>query len=171
MHHLCYPPLPYYDFLFVSLFVWWITFLFFLHSISFLLQETANCLLFKLRSLFLRVKIIIEEIERDEEALKDDLYSADRKFAEYYNVSSNLYMVLYLSFVLISEPNISMPFLLSSSNSLQLICNYIYPAFQVLEQILGVLIKLVKDLKLQNQHKYVSFTCFLYWWVLIMCLS
>lgn len=56
-----------------------------------------------------RVKIIIEEIERDEEALKEDLYSADRKFAEYYNV---------------------------------------------LEQILGVLIKLVKDLKLQNQHKY-----------------
>lgn len=56
-----------------------------------------------------RVKVIIEEIERDEEALKEDLYSADRKFAEYYNV---------------------------------------------LEQILGVLIKLVKDLKLQNQHKY-----------------
>ncbi|XP_021766191.1 AUGMIN subunit 4-like [Chenopodium quinoa] len=56
-----------------------------------------------------RVKIIIEEIEKDEEALKEDLYSADRKFAEYYNV---------------------------------------------LEQILGVLIKLVKDLKLLNQHKY-----------------
>uniref|UniRef100_A0A803LSK1 AUGMIN subunit 4 n=1 Tax=Chenopodium quinoa TaxID=63459 RepID=A0A803LSK1_CHEQI len=49
------------------------------------------------------------EIEKDEEALKEDLYSADRKFAEYYNV---------------------------------------------LEQILGVLIKLVKDLKLLNQHKY-----------------
>lgn len=56
-----------------------------------------------------RVKIMIEEIEREEEALKEDLYSADRKFAEYYNV---------------------------------------------LEQILGVLIKLVKDLKLQNQHNY-----------------
>lgn len=27
---------------------------------------------------------------------------------------------------------------------------------QVLEQILGVLIKLVKDLKLDHQHKYVS---------------
>lgn len=56
-----------------------------------------------------RVKIIIEEIEREEAALREDLYSADRKFAEYYNV---------------------------------------------LEQILGVLIKLVKDLKLQHQHKY-----------------
>uniref|UniRef100_A0A1J3JA85 HAUS augmin-like complex subunit 4 n=1 Tax=Noccaea caerulescens TaxID=107243 RepID=A0A1J3JA85_NOCCA len=56
-----------------------------------------------------RVKFIIEEIEREEAALRVDLYSADRKFAEYYNV---------------------------------------------LEQILGVLIKLVKDLKLEHQHKY-----------------
>ncbi|XP_065862384.1 AUGMIN subunit 4 [Euphorbia lathyris] len=56
-----------------------------------------------------RVKLIIEEIEREEVALREDLYSADRKFAEYYNV---------------------------------------------LEQILAVLIKLVKDLKLQRQHKY-----------------
>lgn len=56
-----------------------------------------------------RVKFIIEEIEREEVALREDLYSADRKFAEYYNV---------------------------------------------LEQILAVLIKLVKDLKLQHQHKY-----------------
>ncbi|KAJ0242179.1 AUGMIN subunit 4 [Hirschfeldia incana] len=56
-----------------------------------------------------RVKFIIEEIEREEAALREDLYSADRKFAEYYNV---------------------------------------------LEQILGVLIKLVKDLKLEHQHKY-----------------
>ncbi|KAF2314199.1 hypothetical protein GH714_024027 [Hevea brasiliensis] len=56
-----------------------------------------------------RVKLIIEEIEREEAALQEDLYSADRKFAEYYNV---------------------------------------------LEQILAVLIKLVKDLKLQHQHKY-----------------
>ncbi|CAL5341726.1 unnamed protein product [Camellia sinensis] len=56
-----------------------------------------------------RVKLIIEEIEREEAALREDLYSADRKFAEYYIV---------------------------------------------LEQILGVLIKLVKDLKLQHQHKY-----------------
>ncbi|KAK9074217.1 hypothetical protein SSX86_006814 [Deinandra increscens subsp. villosa] len=56
-----------------------------------------------------RVKLIIEEIEREEGALREDLYSADRKFAEYYNV---------------------------------------------LEQILGVLIKLVKDLKLQHQHQY-----------------
>ncbi|XP_042952863.1 AUGMIN subunit 4-like isoform X2 [Carya illinoinensis] len=56
-----------------------------------------------------RVKLIIEEIEREEAALREELYSADRKFAEYYNV---------------------------------------------LEQILGILIKLVKDLKLQHQHKY-----------------
>ncbi|KAG8492650.1 hypothetical protein CXB51_010108 [Gossypium anomalum] len=56
-----------------------------------------------------RVKLIIEEIVREEAALREDLYSADRKFAEYYNV---------------------------------------------LEQILGVLIKLVKDLKLQHQHQY-----------------
>ncbi|GMH05744.1 hypothetical protein Nepgr_007584 [Nepenthes gracilis] len=56
-----------------------------------------------------RVKLIIEEIEREEVALQEDLYSGDRKFAEYYNV---------------------------------------------LEQVLGVLIKLVKDLKLQHQHEY-----------------
>ncbi|XP_047180130.1 AUGMIN subunit 4 isoform X2 [Vigna umbellata] len=56
-----------------------------------------------------RVKLLIEEIEREETALRDDLYSADRKFAEYYNV---------------------------------------------LEQILAVLIKLVKDLKLEHHHKY-----------------
>ncbi|KAL3508483.1 hypothetical protein ACH5RR_027884 [Cinchona calisaya] len=56
-----------------------------------------------------RVKLIIEEIEREEKAWREDLYSSDRKFAEYYNV---------------------------------------------LEQILGVLIKLVKEIKLQHQHKY-----------------
>ncbi|KAI8552817.1 hypothetical protein RHMOL_Rhmol06G0297700 [Rhododendron molle] len=56
-----------------------------------------------------RVKLIMEEIEREEAALREDMYSADRKMAEYYNV---------------------------------------------LEQILGVLIKLVKDLKLQHQHNY-----------------
>ncbi|KAK4484823.1 hypothetical protein RD792_007421 [Penstemon davidsonii] len=56
-----------------------------------------------------RVKLIIEEIEREESAWREDLYSSDRKFAEYYNV---------------------------------------------LEQILGVLIKLVKDIKLKHQHKY-----------------
>ena len=33
-----------------------------------------------------RIKSVIEEIELDEEALLEDLYSADRKFAEYYNV-------------------------------------------------------------------------------------
>ncbi|KAK7287527.1 hypothetical protein RIF29_00808 [Crotalaria pallida] len=56
-----------------------------------------------------RVKLLIEDMEREETALRDELYSTDRKFAEYYNV---------------------------------------------LEQILGVLIKLVKDLKLEHQHKY-----------------
>ncbi|KAJ6795539.1 AUGMIN subunit 4 isoform X2 [Iris pallida] len=56
-----------------------------------------------------RVKLIIEEVEREESVLLEDLYSMDRKFAEHYNV---------------------------------------------LEQILGVLIKFVKDLKLQHQHHY-----------------
>ncbi|CAL5332937.1 unnamed protein product [Camellia sinensis] len=32
------------------------------------------------------VKLIIKEIEREEAALREDFYSADRKFAEYYNV-------------------------------------------------------------------------------------
>jgi HAUS augmin-like complex subunit 4 len=31
--------------------------------------------------------LVIEEIEKEEAALREDLYSADRKFAEYYNVS------------------------------------------------------------------------------------
>ncbi|KAL5984205.1 AUGMIN subunit 4 [Asimina triloba] len=56
-----------------------------------------------------RLKLINEEIEREEAALREDLYSADRKFAEYYNV---------------------------------------------LEQILAILVKLVKDLKLHHQHQY-----------------
>ncbi|XP_039134101.1 AUGMIN subunit 4 [Dioscorea cayenensis subsp. rotundata] len=56
-----------------------------------------------------RVKLIIEEIEREEAVLLEDLNSMDRKFAEHYNV---------------------------------------------LEQILGVLIKFVKDLKLQHQHEF-----------------
>ncbi|ONK72752.1 uncharacterized protein A4U43_C04F22800 [Asparagus officinalis] len=55
------------------------------------------------------VKFIIEEVEREEAVLLEDLYSMDRKFVEHYNV---------------------------------------------LEQILGVLIKFVKDLKLQHQHQY-----------------
>lgn len=56
-----------------------------------------------------RVKLIIEETEREEAVLLEDLNSMDRKFAEHYNV---------------------------------------------LEQILGVLIKFVKDLKLQHQHEF-----------------
>ncbi|BBH01990.1 hypothetical protein Prudu_012420 [Prunus dulcis] len=32
-----------------------------------------------------RIKLIIEETEREEAALQEDLYSADRKFSEYYN--------------------------------------------------------------------------------------
>ncbi|XP_048429241.1 AUGMIN subunit 4 isoform X2 [Pyrus x bretschneideri] len=75
------------------------------------LHETSSSQLperFGLLSLS-RVKLITEEIEREEEALQEDLYSADRKFSEYYNV---------------------------------------------LEQILGVLVKLIKDLKLHHQHNY-----------------
>lgn len=56
-----------------------------------------------------RIKSAVEEVEREEVALLEDLYSADRKFAEYYNV---------------------------------------------LEQILGVLLRIVKDFKLQHQHQY-----------------
>ncbi|XP_072976853.1 AUGMIN subunit 4 isoform X1 [Typha angustifolia] len=56
-----------------------------------------------------RVKLIIEEIEKEEALLLDDLSSMDRKFSEHFNV---------------------------------------------LEQILAVLIKFVKDLKLQHQHQY-----------------
>ncbi|MCO5575604.1 hypothetical protein L7F22_029406 [Adiantum nelumboides] len=56
-----------------------------------------------------RIKVAIEGIELEEAALVEDLYSADRKFAEYYNV---------------------------------------------LEQILGVLLRIVKDFKLQHQHQY-----------------
>ncbi|XP_020576589.1 AUGMIN subunit 4 [Phalaenopsis equestris] len=56
-----------------------------------------------------RVKLIIEEIEREEALLLEDLYSMDRKFAEHFNV---------------------------------------------IEQILEVLIKFVMDLKLQHQHEF-----------------
>ncbi|KAH9616927.1 hypothetical protein KSS87_020942 [Heliosperma pusillum] len=84
----------------------------FLESLGLYCQRDINdqsALLTMLDLLHIRVKLIIEEIEREEEALREDLYSVDRKFAEYYNV---------------------------------------------LEQILGVLMKLVKDLKLEHQHKY-----------------
>ena len=40
---------------------------------------------------------------------------------------------------------------------------------QVLEQILGVLIKLVKDLKLQHQHKYVSISNLLIYSIVRFC--
>ncbi|KAG8057919.1 hypothetical protein GUJ93_ZPchr0002g25836 [Zizania palustris] len=56
-----------------------------------------------------RVKLIIEEIEKEEALLLEDLASMDRKFAEHYNV---------------------------------------------LEQILAVLIQFVKDKKLEHQHQY-----------------
>jgi HAUS augmin-like complex subunit 4 len=58
---------------------------------------------------FDRVKLIIEEIEKEEAHLLEDLASMDRKFAEHYNV---------------------------------------------LEQILAVLIQFVKDKKLEHQHQY-----------------
>ncbi|THF99484.1 hypothetical protein TEA_016356 [Camellia sinensis var. sinensis] len=35
-----------------------------------------------------RVKVIIEKIEREEAALREDLYSVDRNFVEYYNVEA-----------------------------------------------------------------------------------
>ncbi|KAK3155844.1 hypothetical protein QOZ80_2AG0099430 [Eleusine coracana subsp. coracana] len=56
-----------------------------------------------------RVKLIIEEIEKEEALLLEDLSSMDRKFAEHYNV---------------------------------------------LEQILAVLIQFVKDKKLEHQYQY-----------------
>lgn len=56
-----------------------------------------------------RVKLAVEDIEAEEAALLEDLYAADRKFSEYYNV---------------------------------------------LEQILAVLLRLVKEFKLQHQHDY-----------------
>ncbi|RYR00551.1 hypothetical protein HN51_049416 [Arachis hypogaea] len=56
-----------------------------------------------------RVKSMIEQIEREETALQENLYSAYRKFAEYYNV---------------------------------------------LEQILGVIIELFNNFKLGHQHDY-----------------
>ncbi|AQK67905.1 AUGMIN subunit 4 [Zea mays] len=58
---------------------------------------------------FDRVKLIIEEIEKEEAHLLEDLASMDRKFAEHYNV---------------------------------------------LEQILAVLIQFVKDKKLEHQHQF-----------------
>lgn len=43
-----------------------------------------------------RVKLIIEEIEREEAVLLEDLNSMDRKFAEHYNVcSQKAYKFLY----------------------------------------------------------------------------
>lgn len=48
----------------------------------------------------IRVKFIIEEIEREEAALREDLYSADRKFAEYYNVCNKQFIFSPCSFCL-----------------------------------------------------------------------
>jgi HAUS augmin-like complex subunit 4 len=56
-----------------------------------------------------RVKLAVEDVEVEEAALLVDLYAADRKFSEYYNV---------------------------------------------LEQILGILLRLIKEFKLQHQHEY-----------------
>ncbi|ERN19654.1 hypothetical protein AMTRI_Chr02g214960 [Amborella trichopoda] len=80
-------------------------------SDAFVMEEKDSSAISQFQSARLpeRVKLIVDKIEREEAALREDLCSADRKFAEYYNV---------------------------------------------LEQILAVLIKLVKDLKLQHQHQY-----------------
>lgn len=51
-----------------------------------------------------RVKFIIEEIERDEAALREDLYSADRKFAEYYNVGEKNTHIVLLKLLPVNYP-------------------------------------------------------------------
>lgn len=45
--------------------------------------------------------MIIEEIEREEAALREDLYAADRKFAEYYNVGEAklIYLICAIYFI------------------------------------------------------------------------
>ncbi|KAL6529461.1 AUGMIN subunit 4 [Orobanche gracilis] len=78
------------------------------------------------------VKLVIEEIEREELAWREDLYSSDRKFAEYYNVVISIFGFLDFGILLY----------------------VVFCLSKVLEQILGVLIKLVKDVKLRHQHKY-----------------
>lgn len=50
------------------------------------LANIGLSLLHYLTFTIIRVKLIIEEIEREEAALREDLYAADRKCAEYYNV-------------------------------------------------------------------------------------
>ena len=50
------------------------------------LANIGRSLLRYLTFTIIRVKLIIEEIEREEAALREDLYAADRKCAEYYNV-------------------------------------------------------------------------------------
>jgi HAUS augmin-like complex subunit 4 len=73
-----------------------------------------------------RVKLAVEDVEVEEAALLVDLYAADRKFSEYYNV---------------------------------------------LEQILGILLRLIKEFKLQHQHEYVGvlskFSLCISMWVLV----
>lgn len=49
--------------------------------------------------------MIIEEIEREEAALREDLYAADRKFAEYYNVGeAKLIYLIYAIYFIKSVP-------------------------------------------------------------------
>lgn len=43
----------------------------------------------------------MEEIEREEAALREDMYSADRKMAEYYNVCMSLYFALRCMLLLV----------------------------------------------------------------------
>jgi len=46
------------------------------------------------------VKLITEEIEREEEAWREDLYSSNRKFAEYYNVRT-LFCISFVYLILL----------------------------------------------------------------------
>lgn len=106
------------------------------------------------------MKLIIEEIEREETAWREDLYSSDRKFAEYYNVLLS-WLLKPLNFLSIHVTSWTFwSTWICSFNAILLLISIIYDAsfcsWKVLEQILGVLIKLVKEIKLQHQYRYVS---------------
>lgn len=44
------------------------------------------CNVFLFSGEYIRVRLMTEDLEGEEAALKEDLYSADRRFTEYYNV-------------------------------------------------------------------------------------
>jgi hypothetical protein len=128
----------------------------------------------------------------EEAALLVDLYAADRKFSEYYNVlnpffashvcvlaqvstySSSLSEVLQELFTRALAlkkkfPCLPCPF---SPCSVELISEWAWFVCQkVLEQILGILLRLIKEFKLQHQHEYVGvlskFSLCISMWVLV----